>query len=210
MCAIFGSSDKDEFLDLYKQNRTRGIFASSTILVDYNNNIHVHKQSGDIKILEGNFKYFAGHVQAPTSSMREWSDITSHPFISKNWMVIHNGVLTNYVELNNRYCRYNTNPVDTSTITELLELGEDNEISVIKRSLSMLEGTFALLIVNKNTSNFYLARQGSTLFSNNAGSFSSTTKEGMSEVKEGEIILLSNNTFCKVDNFISKSPFFIL
>jgi len=199
---------------LYDLNKSRGIFASSAIFLDCWNELHIHKSKNKIiadKFVDMvGFKYFTGHVQAPTSSVRKWSEETSHPFITNNWMVIHNGVLTNYKQLNQQYCKKNTNPVDTSTIVEMLEKQKGDEVSAIKKTISKLEGTFALLIINKHSKSFYITRQGSTLFFDDNGSFSSTKTGNMVEVPEGRIYKIEVNQFIKVGDFESNSPFLIL
>lgn len=233
MCAIFGSVDQSMFEVLYEANKARGNFASSLLtlmttpagIVD---DISIIKQEGYInfekqKLKPKNHAYYMGHVQAPTSSTRKYNYDTSHPFEQEDWLVFHNGVLTNHESLNEAYCRWNENPVDTSVIVSMLQekwnelkgsksrASSTDEVKIIETICERLEGTFALCIVNTTTLNVYLVRQGSTLFINDKGSYSSIQSKGWVEVPEGKILKLSKEyTFKPVGKFKSNSPFLIL
>lgn len=131
------------------------------------------------------------------------------------WVVAHNGVLTNFKELKEKYIPDHPNLVDTSIIPALLDLFEKefnncntpgNEIKCISHILSLLQGTFGLWILNIRTLNVYLARQGSTLFYD-SNSFSSTPGENFKELKEGEIYRVYKKGIKSVGAFEVKSPF---
>lgn len=220
MCAIFGSVDVSIFEVLYEANKERGNFASSVVrLID--DDQWILKKEGDIdfdkiSIESKQVRYYTGHVQAPTSAKRDWDWNTSHPFESKSWMVFHNGVLTNAKELN-RWCVPDLyNPVDTSVIPEILQYYSDNNLSkrhqplkYIKQSLEMLQGTFALAIIDCEDNALYLARCGSLLHYNNKGDYSTLPGKGYKEVPEGTILKLNKKTsrFNKAGTFNIKSPF---
>jgi glucosamine 6-phosphate synthetase-like amidotransferase/phosphosugar isomerase protein len=233
MCAIFGSPDFSMFEVLYEANKQRGNFASSLITLMKNasgivDDVSIVKQEGYIDLVKQKIKpkdhaYYIGHVQAPTSAVRKYNYDTSHPFEQEDWLVFHNGVLTNHESLNEQYCNWNENPVDTSVIPCMLQeawldhkLGKKkrssvDEVGVIETVLNRLEGTFALAIINTLTLNVYLARQGSTLFINEAGSYSSIQGKGWVELPEGKVVKLTKDyKFKEVGKFTSKSPFLIV
>lgn len=233
MCSIYGSRDLSMFEVLFEANKERGNFASSIVtlmttpagIVD---DVSIRKEQNHINIEKLKLKptehaYFMGHVQAPTSSVRKYNYDTSHPFEQEDWLVFHNGVLTNYKELNEQYCDYNVNKVDTSTIVCMLQTEYDelktnkktrssiDEVKIIETVCSRLEGTFALAIVNTLSLNVYLVRQGSTLYINDKGSYSSIQGKGWVELPEGKIVKLTKEyKFKEVGKFESKSPFFVL
>ena len=64
---------------------------------------------------------YLGHNQAPTETGRGWKEETSHPFWVGDWIVAHNGVLTNFNELIDEYVPMHDNPVDSSIIPALLD-----------------------------------------------------------------------------------------
>lgn len=210
MCAIVSSSNKETFKDLLIHNNHRGTFASSLITID-NQTINVHKEQGlfgTSLIDSAENKLFVGHVQAPTSDVREWNSDTSHPFETKDWLVIHNGVLTNHKELDS------TVKVDTQCIVNLLQDTSDQtseaEGNCIKVVCDKLKGTFALFIINKKTHNMYILRQGSLLHYNNNGDVSSLRYEGMTLLQEGNIMKYHQGQWSKHATFTSHSPFLFL
>jgi len=175
MCGIYGATKASKFEVLDTVNKVRGNFASG--IYYYNGNEYDYQKT------EGSFDWnkielpkgftFLGHNQAPTSSERQWKEHNCHPFVYDNWIVAHNGVLTNFSQLKNDYIPDHANLVDSSIIPALLVHFEktfdeantkEKELNLISYVLELLEGTFGLWIVNLKTMNIYLARQGSTLF----------------------------------------------
>jgi glucosamine 6-phosphate synthetase-like amidotransferase/phosphosugar isomerase protein len=162
MCGIYCSNDLSTFEILEEANRKRGNF-STGILHCYNKaNYNVIKEKGNInwentKLPTEKGWLYLGHNQAPTETGRDWKGETSHPFWVGDWMVAHNGVLTNYEELIDDYVPMHDNPVDSSIIPALLDEFEYNhgpcedteaEIQNILYTIEKLKGTFAIWIVN--------------------------------------------------------------
>ena len=144
--------------------------------------------------------------------------IIRHPFWVGDWMVAHNGVLTNYEELIDEYVPMHDNPVDSSIIPALLDEFEYNhgpcedteaEIQNILYTIEKLKGTFALWLVNIKTMNIYVARQGSTLFYKDAN-ISSIKGNDYKEVKQGILYSYSYEGLTEIDGFIHDSPFLTL
>lgn len=221
MCGIFGSFNQSTFEVLYDSNKKRGNFAFGAIMVHHNTLYAMDKKEGEYDNLdhfvEDAYKLFLGHTQAPTSVERDWSNDTSHPFENGDWVVAHNGVLTNYKDLNSKYVPWNVNRVDSACIPAMLqeEWNNDNEIDevdLICRVLGRLEGTAGLWIYNSRTSNTYLYRQGSTIFANMlTGDFSSVRGNNYVPLEQGALYSLTSEGIVRqrtVDGF--KSPFFTL
>jgi len=221
MCGIWGSYDTNKFEVLDQANKLRGNFASGIYYcdgIDY-----------DVQKIEGSFDWnkvklpnegfvYLGHNQAPTSSERKWREHNCHPFVRNNWIVAHNGVLTNFKDLKERYLPTHDNLVDSSIIPALLSHFEnmfdkatnnEKEQELICFVLELLQGTFGLWIVNTDSYNIYVARQGSTIFYDK-NSFSSTKGEGYTEMKEGVLYKFNKKGLKSVDTFKQQSPFFTL
>lgn len=223
MCAIFGSKDLSTFEVLYEANKERGNFASSVVRLTGDDQ-WIMKVEGDINfnktdISSSRVGYYAGHVQAPTSAQRDWTYCTSHPFDSLSWMVFHNGVLTNTDELKDWCKPHVNNPVDSALIPELIQhfmetckSKKPKPIQYIKKALDLLEGTFALSIIDCDTNEVYLARSGSILHYNSKGNYSTLPGKGYKEVPEGTILRLNTTTnrFNKCGTFDVKSPFLFI
>ncbi len=202
MCAIVSSRDIDRFKGLIEVNRERGTFASSLVKISNDVPINIGRFPGlfDVNSIDSaRIDCFVGHVQAPTSDIREWSAETSHPFETSNWLVFHNGVLTNHKELDK------TVKVDTQCIVNLLE--ECNDIQSV---VNKLKGTFALYIINRKTSERFILRQGSLLHYNDRGDVSSLYIDGMKIIPEGVIMKYSNDRWTEYSKFNTQSPFIFI
>lgn len=228
MCGIFGAVKKESFLDLYDLNRKRGSFSTSLVIFTTTSDLVVHRWNGSISLkdaskeLDESIKkqkiqpyFYLGHTQAPTSSKRKFSRETSHPFVYENWVVAHNGVLSNFDSIKKEYNPKWPNPVDSSIIPYMLHTietsgeGEFDPLQVIVSTLSQLEGTFGLWIANTNERKVNLARCGSTVFANMLeNEFSSVKFKNSEPLEEGVIYELTTEGLTSVANFDFNSPFF--
>ena len=222
MCSIYGSSNQSMLEVLHSATLFRGEYAFSLLTISNKNAIKVVKQKDhptEINLCK-NTKFALGHNQAPTSAQREYNEMTSHPFRSNDWIVGHNGVITNYKELTEKYCKWNKSPVDSAVIPSLFnQFSTDDEtlpeIENISSVLSLLEGTFAVWIFNEQSNSLYIARQGSTLFCNTkTGDFCSinSTSGNWTELIEGNIYKINLNTknVKAVGKFANTTPYFTI
>lgn len=221
MCAIIGTKSVSKFEVLYDANLPRGNFATGILSLYDDNNQQVIKKQGTLNFdqvqLDERCDYYIGHVQAPTSAKREWSYDTSHPFESLSWSVVHNGVLTNYREIRAKHLDWDVNPVDTAIIPNLLQhyteqySDECPAHEVIKKVLNEIDGTFALAMIDTDSNDVYIARQGSVLHYSDSGEFSTLGGQGFRVLPEGVIMMLKDFSSWEIVNtFEVKSPFLFL
>jgi glucosamine--fructose-6-phosphate aminotransferase (isomerizing) len=220
MCGIFGSTNFTNYEVLYDFNKQRGTFSYGGLYVTGTvGAMYITKQKGVVDLqsldigIEDHYNTFLGHTQAPTSIEREFRPMNSHPFECGNWIVAHNGVLSNFEELRSKYAPWSECNVDSSIIPILLDelATRFDDLELITKVLGMLEGTFGVWIYNKSTKRIYLARSGSTLFAklDETGSFSSLQIDGFSELCENVIYELAKEGITQVGVFEGNSPFFI-
>jgi len=211
MCGIFGSNNIKTFRELCKKNSERGNFVRSVTKLFLPNTKHngvnvTTELSQDFnKIIEEDdlCVYYLGHVQSPTTKVRKFDPVTSHPFRFKDTYIAHNGVLENSNELKEKY-DLSANEIDSSVIAPLIHrLG-------YKEALSTLKGTFGCWSYEEQLGQLRIFRSGSTLCVRGS-SFSSAYKPDYESVEQGVIYEcnFSTNTFFKVDSFSSNSPFFL-
>jgi glucosamine 6-phosphate synthetase-like amidotransferase/phosphosugar isomerase protein len=227
MCGIFTASDFNKYMKLYNKNKERGTFAYGALFLSHTYDAAMKAKGTvelsknmiinniDIQMKPSDFYYFMGHTQAPTSSQREFDELTSHPFTCGSWVVAHNGVLTNDTKLKTKIRNKESfNEVDSSVIPALLEQYSEeivNEVDIICKVLSKLEGTFGLWIYNKESHNVYIARSGSTLYANILdNTISSLPDDGLAPLEEGVLYLVTPEGLTSVGGFTNNSPFFIL
>lgn len=190
-------------------NRLHAILKSEGI-APLSNSLVIEYEKKKKKIAD--FQYYLGHTQAPTSAQRAYNKDTTHPFQCRDWIIAHNGVLTNDKQLKKQLDKKSYNIVDSSVIAPLVERYYDeteDEIEAIVKVLSLLQGTFGLWIFHQQTNNVYLARSGSTLYAdflNN--SFSSLKEDGYVALEEGLVYLLTKEGITSVGRFKKNSPFF--
>lgn len=228
MCGIYCSKDLSTFEVLEQANRKRGNFATGILCMIKKDDMYDYemiKQKGtvdwtfsELPTNDDGEIYYLGHNQAPTSVERVYRTNTSHPFLYGDWIVAHNGVLTNFKELKKEHIPSHKCNVDSSIIPALLGENDfsvgppetiDDEVANIARTLELLEGTFALWLYNKRTNNIFIARQGSTLFYKGTN-VSSIKGEGYKEVSEGIIYKYDEKGLTPMEGFVSSSPFFTL
>lgn len=217
MCSIYGSKNRSMFDVLHDATVDRGKFVFSYLFVTDNkqnaaNQLQSHPSMDTIKSPK-NTIFCLGHNQAPTSNQRAFNKNTCHPFRASNWLVAHNGVLTNHLKLLKKFKLKPNTEVDSNAIPILIDYFNQtcNEVDAIIKTLSLLEGTFAVWIYNEDTNNVYIARQGSTLFGNiKTGSFCSIqSKTDWIELSEG-ILYQITDKIAEVGKFTNNSPFFTL
>ena len=213
MCGIFGSNDIKTFRELCTKNSERGNFVRSVTMLfpaGMKNDIRVatkYEQDFDKHIEENPFCiYYLGHVQSPTSNIREFNIETSHPFNFKNKYIAHNGVLSNHEELIQEYNLNIKCKVDSGVILPLIEKIGFND------AISALQGTFGCWYYDANSAELRVFRSGSTVFSN-GGDFSSLqVSDEYKAITEGDILVynFTNNSFNKEEEFeLNMTPFFV-
>jgi len=230
MCGIFGSNDLERYITLYEINKDRGNFAYGSLYTYNEQGPMVFREEVD-DFLSWNVggyaecTFYFGHTQGPTSAKREFTEETSHPFKHLTWHAAHNGVLSNSKVLAEKY--EVDNPVDSAVIPVVIwnkmQLLYDpdawtwkREQEAIKLACEELTGTFSCWIHNAYTNNTYLVRCGSTLFAGDR-EFSSAETDDMESLDDGSIYKLLHDSdpgqsewLCKVGEFKTSSPFFIL
>lgn len=149
MCGIYGYIGEKKnvsfLLDALEKLEYRGY--DSCGICYYDTDYNIKKKVGNVaalkeSCLEGEFTLAIGHTRWATHG--EVSQINAHPHHYGEYIIVHNGVIENYNELKEKYCNEEFySETDTEVIAHLL-----NKFS-IKELFSLLEGNFALLIVNK-------------------------------------------------------------
>ena len=171
----------DELLQSLKIIQNRG-YDSVGISYILNNNYHIQKFASTettdslIDLINSvnisNIKSILGmgHTRWATHGAR--NTINAHPHVSMNRkiIIVHNGIITNYLSIKNHLIGNGykfVSETDSEIIANLIEfeLMQTNDIyKAIKNSINLLEGTWALGIINTNNLNeIYVTRHGSPL-----------------------------------------------
>jgi glucosamine 6-phosphate synthetase-like amidotransferase/phosphosugar isomerase protein len=212
MCGIAGSNNKDRSFKLYQSNLNRGHYSSGALILNKDNQPSIRKVLGvyNAPITESvPENYYLYHSRGPTVETSQFIPEDNHPFSYGDWIVAHNGIISNFKELCIQYFPQEdfTGKTDSCIIPRMLE--ENLKIST---ALEELEGTFAIWMYNKKFKRTYLARSANTLFANMYnGDFSSTEFERSLPLDEGIIYAIQDyETIVPVAEFRSNSPYFFI
>lgn len=216
MCGIAGSNNSLQAFTLYQSNLDRGFYSSGTIVLDDLNMWVCDKTLGqftepvkpaNIPGIHTNGMYYLYHSRGPTTETKEFIKENNHPFFYGDWIVSHNGIISNFAKL----CELYFPLVDPDTHTDSCIIPRIlNEFGL--QGLSKLEGTLAIWAYNIRTNNTYIARNSCTLYANlKTGDFCSTKFENSLMLDENVIYKIVNNNSIVVETkFKSNSPYFIL
>jgi len=178
MCGIVGYvGDKKAASILYdglKRLEYRG-YDSSGIAVNDGFNIDVVKKKGKLEHLKGKIKDNVnggttgiGHTRWATHGQP--SDKNSHPHsdCANNFVIAHNGIIENFQDIKKYLVEKGhtfKSETDTEVIAHLLEENYENDVlSALKKTITHLEGSYALTILNnKEPNRIYVARKDSPL-----------------------------------------------
>lgn len=216
MCGIAGSNNKERAFKLYQSNLDRGYYSSGSIVLDDLGMWVCEKALGQFKEpsktacvpgihTEGN--YYLYHSRGPTVETKEFNETNNHPFFYGDWIVAHNGIISNFEKLGKEHFSKENfeGRTDSCIIPRVLDLFG-------LQGLSKLEGTLAIWAYNIRTKNTFITRNSCTLYANvETGDFCSTMFEGSKMLDEGAIYRITKDNHLVIEaKFATKSPYFIL
>ena len=170
MCGIVGYiGDKEALpilIDGLKRLEYRGYDSAGVAILG--EDLQVVKTAGRIKDLEEKLKgvEIKGHIGIAHT---RWAthgvpnDINAHPHYSesKNIVVIHNGIIENYLILKKMLMKEGKTfrtETDTEVIAYLIEeFYEGDLLKAVQKAVLMLEGSYALAILSKEEPNHFIA-----------------------------------------------------
>ncbi len=224
MCGIIGILSNnninifDFIISSLIQLQNRGYDSSGICLLNQNNEFILNKYASSndedsieklkkLNINSENMKIGIGHNRWATHGPK--NDINAHPHISnnKNIVVVHNGIIENFKKLKEFLIEKNFkfySGTDTEIIANLLEYysrDEDNFMTVIKKTIDNLNGTYGLIILNKNENNkIYCVRNGSPLLLGYNDDYAIITSEQSGFCnKLNTYITLQNDDICYIE-----------
>jgi len=177
------------------------------------NDFVLYKDKGRVKHLQNDFDYGfnnhvgIGHTRWATHGAPNHINAHPHKSVSGRFVVVHNGVIDNYKELIAKYLvGYSLNSeTDTEVIANLIELFAaryDIDIA-IRKTLALLEGSYALLIVDtKNPNIIYAGKDKSPLIIGKRKDGICLASDLMALVGiSDEYYLIEDKTFVKAEKF---------
>ncbi|MBI3353874.1 MAG: glutamine--fructose-6-phosphate transaminase (isomerizing) [Nitrospirae bacterium] len=179
MCGIVGYIGKQEVLpiliDGLKRLEYRGYDSAGVAVVNKDGRLDVRRSVGKLKNLESALEgkgikgsLGIGHTRWATHGRP--SEENAHPHRAGGIVVVHNGIIENYIQLKNRLikegCKF-TSETDTEVICHLVNMyskkGNGLE-EAVRKALKDLHGSYAIGVINENEPDVLIgARNGSPL-----------------------------------------------
>ena len=176
MCGIVGIITKKQvpicssLVQKLKLLEYRGYDSSGLAFLN-KKNIKVCKSKGEIKNLEqkisakdmGNI----GIAHTRWATHGKPSVLNAHPFLSddKNWAIVHNGIVENYLELKSSLANVNfCSQTDSEVIAKLLQTNTPHILALID-VCNKIKGSFAIVAINKLDNNtLFVAKRKSPIY----------------------------------------------
>ena len=178
MCGIVGYVSKDKrsldvLIEGLKTLEYRG-YDSAGVAYLNNNELEIKKEKGKIddllKILDTTIKSNIGIGHTRWATHGKPNSINSHPHKNGKIILVHNGIIENYMELKEMLLNKGYNFVsetDTEVAAALLDYlynSSNDMIDAIRNFKTLVRGSYALGIINTNDYNtLYAIRKDSPL-----------------------------------------------
>jgi len=214
MCGIVGyigfEDVKEIILGGLEKLEYRG-YDSAGIAIANNNNVHVCKEKGRIKdlreALDCNLTGMLGigHTRWATHGVPNRINSHPHQSCSKRFTLVHNGIIENENELRKKYLKdvEFTSDTDTEVIVQLIEKfvndGEAVELA-IRHTMSELEGSYALAILdNEDMNTLYAAKNKTPLLAGRGEGFNMIGSDAMAMInKTNSFFEIEDKEFLKI------------
>ncbi len=179
MCGIVGYIGKQEsvpiIIDGLRRLEYRGYDSAGIAIVNKEGKLEIKRSVGKLKNLESALEgkglkgtLGIGHTRWATHGRP--SEENAHPHRAGGIVVVHNGIIENYIQLKNRLmkegCEF-TSETDTEVICHLVNkfVKEGNKLEIaVRKALKEVQGSFAIGVINEKEPDVLIgARNGSPL-----------------------------------------------
>jgi glutamine phosphoribosylpyrophosphate amidotransferase len=189
MCALFGSPNKELFLELSKLNSYRGNHSYSVSTYDFESVDVYVKALGEFEMPDIEAPYYIGHTQAPTTEAKSTSSI--HPSVVEHSYLWHNGIIKERQVKKWQGLLNTLEPWDTKLLHHQLYCGNVTDV------LSKADGSFACVWFINDT--LYLFRNANCPLFTDGMSYSSTKFNGSYPIDCDIIYKLTDQGVTKTD-----------
>lgn len=221
MCGIVGyignDSAKEVLIKGLERLEYRGYDSAGIYLLNQDGeNAQLYKEKGRIATLNEKVadatptNLGIGHTRWATHGVPSAHNAHPHQSASGRFTLVHNGVIENYQDLKANYLVDVTfqSETDTEVIVNLIaHFAEEENLptkEAFKKALSLIEGSYALGIIDNETPNvLYAAKNKSPLLIGQGEGFHTIVSDAMAsidltkqyiEIQDQELVILTNDT----------------
>jgi hypothetical protein len=178
MRALNGTLDKEDLQNFYILMKKGGV--SNRDAYGIFTNDYMFRKKGSFaeekeenitpltsNILKGNPSFIVGHNRLTTQGSSD-KNHNNHPFPTKDWIIVHNGVIYNDRELCNKHNLEYKEETDSAIAVNLLQMYSDegkSSTECIKRVGEELMGSFSICAYNRKEDRLFYFKNSSTSFS---------------------------------------------
>ena len=112
-------------------------------------------------------KFLVGHNRLATTGSEKLNK-NNHPFETRNFMLVHNGIIGNHDLLKGQYKLKYEEETDSAIVPRLLELylvKHKDIVKTIKEVAEVLSGSYSILVYHKSTKRLFYFKSSGTSFS---------------------------------------------
>lgn len=158
MCGIIGYTGSKNsvpyLIDGLKKLEYRGYDSAGVAVINKTNNIQIIKKEGRISVLEnniGNLNGLCGIGHTRWATHGKPSDENSHPHKSGKFVLVHNGIIENFLDLKIDLVNSGTvfdSETDSEVIAHLINREYDgNFMETVIKVCKLLRGSYALAVI---------------------------------------------------------------
>lgn len=206
MNAIYGSNNKEKFLNLQELNDGRFKVNHGIVFIDNKGfDIYkVHSDAEDFKFPKRKKCHTVLGVSHKKTKNFEPEKI--NPYISDQWIISCYGDFFNHKELIEEFSdglkMAKNDVLVISHLFEKISLHDDNDVRILKNGLSLIEGHFALWAHNAFSGNSFIAKCNMDIFADIYENTFSTKEFSQSEqLQDGKLYQLTVEGITCVGSF---------
>lgn len=226
MCGIVGyigdKSANEKVYDCLKRLEYRG-YDSAGICCLESGNFYLEKSVGEVSRLLPYLKNLKGNIGIGHTRWATHGEVkreNAHPHLSKNFAIVHNGIIENYAPLKEWLSGLDvcfSSDTDSEIVAHLLDYYYDQGndfLSAVKLAVQRLKGAYALLILHSDSKEICAVKNKSPLIVGKgkggvyAGSDAVALVDGCEDIyrlKDGEIAMLGKEEITVYDGNLNKA-----
>jgi hypothetical protein len=119
-----------------------------------------------IKELDGKHDFLVGHNRLATTG-DEKINHNNHPFGTKDYLMVHNGIISNHCHLKAKYELKYVEETDSAIVINMIQMysdGGDDDLKAIQKTMKQISGSYSIFVFNKTKGKLYYLKNSGAKF----------------------------------------------